>query len=173
GADGAKGTLLTIQPEPVARFTQIEYEDRYDRMRARPQIDFIDMGSAAYRRDVMLGIGEGGFDTSYPGASVEDQEFSFRLAKRGCDLRFVEEAKVYHRHPTTLRAYVRRKFNIGRWKVLVHVRHPERVISDSHTPPSLKVQLLLFWGLALSAPLLPFKPGLARLCTLLFASFMA
>src|SRR5436305_10594596 len=91
GADGAKGTLLTSQPEPVARFTQIEYEDRYDRMAARPRINFIDMGSAAYRRDGMLGVGQGGFDTSYPGASVEDQEFSFRLAKLGCDLRYVAE----------------------------------------------------------------------------------
>src|SRR4051812_4093224 len=127
GADGVKGTLLTSQPELVARFTQIEYEDKYDRMAAHPQINFIDMGSAAYRRDVMLGLGEGGFDTSYPGASVEDQEFSFRLAKLGCDLRFVSDARVYHRHPTTLRSYIRRKFNIGRWKVQVHVRHPERI----------------------------------------------
>lgn len=172
GADGAKGTLLTGQPEPVARFTQIEYEDRYDRMRAHPQIDFIDMGTAAYRRDVMLDLGEGGFDTGFPGASVEDQEFSFRLAKLGCDLRFVPEAAVYHRHPTTLRAYARRKFNIGRWKVLVHLRHPERVVSDSHTPQSLKVQLLLFWAMVFSLPLLPFKPSVARFCTLLFATFM-
>ena len=173
GADGAKGTLLTSQPEAVARFTQIEYEDRYDRMLARPRIDFIDMGSAAYRRDVVLGIGEGGFDTSYPGASVEDQEFSFRLAKLGCDLRFVPEATVYHRHPTTLRAYVRRKFNIGRWKVMVHARHPERVISDSHTPPSLKAQLLLFWGLVVALLLSPVRPGAARLSTWLLATFAA
>jgi glycosyltransferase involved in cell wall biosynthesis len=172
GADGAKGTLLTDQQEPVARFTQVEYEDRYDRLRTRPRINFIDMGSAAYRRDVMLGLGEGGFDTAFPGASVEDQEFSFRLAKLGCDLRFVPEAAVYHRHPATLRAYARRKFNIGRWKVLVHLRHPERVISDSHTPPSVKAQLLLFWGIVFSLPVLPFKPGVLRFCTLLLAAFM-
>jgi glycosyltransferase involved in cell wall biosynthesis len=172
GADGAKGTLLTNQPEPVARFTQIEYEDRYDRMAARPRINFIDMGSAAYRRDVMLGVGEGGFDTTYPGASVEDQEFSFRLAKLGCDLRYVAEARVYHRHPSSLRSYAKRKFNIARWKVLVHLRHPERVISDSHTPPSLKAQLLLLGGVALSLGLSPLKPGLRRLCPPMLAMFM-
>jgi glycosyltransferase involved in cell wall biosynthesis len=172
GADGAKGTLLTDQPEPVARFTQVEYEERYDRMRTRSRIDFIDMGSAAYRRDVMLELGEGGFDTGFPGASVEDQEFSFRLARLGCDLRFVPEAAVYHRNPTTLKAYARRKFNIGRWKVLVHLRHPDRLISDSHTPPSVKVQLLLFWGIVFALPMLPRKRGVARFCTLLFAAFM-
>ena len=124
GADGVKGSLLTRQREPVARFTQIEYEDKYDRLLRRDRIDFIDMGSAAYRRDVMLEMGEGGFDTRYPGASVEDQELSFRLAKLGCDLRFAPEAAVYHRHPTTVRAYVRRKFNIGVWKVLVRCPPP-------------------------------------------------
>src|SRR5207237_5510329 len=95
GADGVKGTLLTNQAEPIARFTQIEFEDRYDRLRPDRKTDLIDTGSAAYRRNVMLGVGQGGFDTSFSGASVEDQELSFRLAKRGCDLRFVPAAKVY------------------------------------------------------------------------------
>lgn len=172
GADGVKGALLTNQRELVARFTQVEYEEKYDRMRRRDRIDFIDMGSAAYRRDVMLGLGKGGFDTRYPGASVEDQELSFRLAKLGCDLRFVPEAVVYHRHPTTLRAYARRKFNIGRWKVLVHVRHPERIVSDSHTPTSLKAQLVLFWGIAGSVALAPFNRRAARVCGQLLGSFL-
>jgi glycosyltransferase involved in cell wall biosynthesis len=172
GADGVKGALLTNQSELIARFTQVEYEDKYDRMRRRDRIDFIDMGSAAYRRDVMLGLGEGGFDTRYPGASVEDQELSFRLAKLGCDLRFVPEAVVYHRHPTTLRAYARRKFNIGRWKVLVHVRHPERIVSDSHTPTSLKAQLVLFWGIMGSLALTPFHRRATRVCRQLMAVFL-
>src|SRR4051794_35505001 len=172
GADGVKGTLLTNQPEPVARFTQIEYEDKYDRMAVRSRIDFIDMGSAAYRRDVMLELGEGGFDTSFPGASVEDQEFSYRLAKLGCDLRFVAGATVYHRHPTTLRSYIRRKFNIGRWKVLVHVRHPERMISDSQTPPSQKAQLLLLGGIGFSVAAAPLKPEALALCAPLVAGFL-
>ena len=173
GADGAKGTLLTKQTELAARFTQIEYEDRYDRMRGKARIDFIDMGSAAYRRETMLGAGGGGFDTGYPGASVEDQEFSFRLAKKGCDLRFVDEARVYHLHPTGIRIYARRKFNIGHWKVLVHVRHPERMISDSHTPQSLKAQVALFWSLVGLLALAPAKPGLLKACPWLVAAFMA
>lgn len=144
GADGAKGTLLSGQKELVARFTQIEYEDRYNRMNPQRQIDFIDTGSAAYRRDVFLEAG--GFDETL--SENEDQELSFRLAAQGCDLRFAPEAQVYHLHPTTLRAYIHRKFDIGRWKVPVLTRHPSRAVSDSHTPPSLKAQVLLFYAMA-------------------------
>ncbi len=173
GADGAKGTLLTNQPELVARFTQLEYEDRYDRMRPQRQINFIDMGSAAYRRDVMLEVGQGGFDVSYPGASVEDQELSFRLAKLGCDLRFVPDATVYHQHPSTVKAYARRKFNIGRWKVLVHLRHPERIVSDSHTPPSLKAQLIMFYALVPALCAAPFSAAARRLSASLLTALAA
>ena len=39
--------------------------------------------------------------------------------------------------------YCRRKYRIGYWKVLVHRKHPGKLWSDSHTPPSLKVQVAL------------------------------
>jgi len=138
---GAKGTYLTRQRALVARFVQIEYEDRYDRMAKRENIDFIDTYSAAYRRDVFLA--NGGFDTTFPTASVEDQEFSFRLARKGYRLVFVPAARVYHHHDATLGEYVRRKFYIGFWKALLTRWHPERLISDAHTPQVLKVQMIL------------------------------
>ena len=71
---GAKGTYLTRQCTAIARFVQIEYEDRYDRMRGQERIDFVDTYSAGYRRDVFLQ--NGGFDVS--ARFLEDQEFSFR-----------------------------------------------------------------------------------------------
>ena len=169
GADGVKGTLLSDQRELVARFTQIEYEDKYDRMRPDRPINFIDTGSAAYRRDVFLQAG--GFDESL--VENEDQELSFRLARMDCDLRFVPEAAVYHRHPTTLRRYARRKFDIGFWKVAVMGRHPERAISDSHTPPSLKAQVALVVGMSLALLLAPLKRPALRLVPFLLAAFMA
>ncbi len=131
---GAKGAYLTRQRGAVPRFTQLEYEDRYDRMAGAETIDFVDTYSAAYRRDVFLA--NGGFDPAFP--IDEDQEFSFRLAEKGYRLVFVPEAKVYHRHNPTLRAYIRRKFLIGYWKVLVARRHPGRAVKDSHTPQTLK-----------------------------------
>jgi cellulose synthase/poly-beta-1,6-N-acetylglucosamine synthase-like glycosyltransferase len=139
---GVKGTYLTRQREWVARFVQMEYEDKYDRMAREPFIDFVDTYAAGYRRDVFLA--NGGFEVRFPVASVEDQEFSFRLARRGYKMIFVPEAQVYHwGHPHNLGAYWRKKFRIGYWKVLVHRRHPDKLLRDSHTPQSLKAQILL------------------------------
>ena len=167
GADGAKGTYRTRQRSITARFVQAEYESKYRRMARRTRIDFIDTYSAAYRRDVLLAVG--GFNESI--SAVEDQELSFRLAREGHDLRFVPRAVVYHTHAARPTAYLRKKYSIGYWKVRVAALHPERVISDSHTPSSIKVQMVLM-AVALPALLLaPFRP-LARkafsLCALTF-----
>jgi glycosyltransferase involved in cell wall biosynthesis len=136
---GAKGVYRTQQTHLVARFVQQEYQDRYDRMVGQAQIDFIDTYSAAYRRDVFLA--EGGFDTTFPTASVEDQEFSFRLAERGYLMVYVPQAMVYHLHDRTLGEYMRRKYWIGYWKALVTRRYPAKLAYDSHTPQVLKVQM--------------------------------
>jgi glycosyltransferase involved in cell wall biosynthesis len=136
---GAKGVYQTTQVEPVARFVQLEYEDRYDRMRGQERIDFVDTYSAAYRRDLFLRAG--GFDTTFPGASVEDQELSFRLAQAGHRLVFVPDARVAHIHDRTLAEYARRKFWIGYWKAWVTRRYPSKLMRDSHTPQVLKLQL--------------------------------
>jgi lipopolysaccharide/colanic/teichoic acid biosynthesis glycosyltransferase/GT2 family glycosyltransferase len=161
---GAKGAYLTRQTAHVPRFTQLEYEDRYDRMAGAASIDFVDTYSAAYRRDVFLT--NGGFDTIFPTASVEDQELSFRLAEKGYRLVFVPEARVYHRHNPTLRAYIRRKFYIGYWKALLAAWHPARMVRDSHTPQTLKVQMGLaaaaLGGVALGVAARPVAPKVSR-----------
>ncbi len=136
---GVKGAYLTAQEGIVPRFVQCEYEERYKRMATQQKIDFIDTYAAGYRRKVFLE--EGGFDVRYPGASVEDQEFSFRLAEKGYKMVFTPQAVVYHQHPQTLLAYLRRKFNVGYWKVMVLRRHPQKAVRDSHTPQSLKIQM--------------------------------
>jgi len=151
---GAKGTYQTRQPEPVARFVQLEYEEKYARMRRAPTIDFIDTYSAAYRREIFLE--HHGFDESFPTASVEDQEFSFRLAELGHKMIFVPDAIVYHEHPVSLGAYWRRKFWIGYWKVRVHTRHPSKLWRDSHTPPTQKLQTMLFLAMLALGVVIPF-----------------
>ena len=146
---GVKGVYRTRQGGIIPRFVQCEYEERYEQMAKQRWIDFIDTYSAGYRREIFLA--EGGFDTRYPSASVEDQEFSFRLAERGHKMVFNPRAVVYHQHPATLTAYFTRKFNIGYWKVMVLRRHPGKAVRDSHTPQTVKIQM----GLAvLLVPLL-------------------
>jgi len=123
---GAKGTYLSCQRERIAQFEQTEYEEKYERLSKRGFIDFVDTYSGGFRRDVFLEAG--GYDSVFPVASVEDQEFSFRVAERGYRMVFVEEAKVWHRHVDGLSDYVRRKFRIGYWKVLVLRRHPRKIV---------------------------------------------
>ncbi|WP_420644286.1 glycosyltransferase [Candidatus Leptofilum sp.] len=134
---GCKGIYATRQPELVARFVQIEYEDKYDLLRTQPVIDFIDTYSAGYRTAVLQA--SGGFDESI--RYVEDQELSFRLAAAGHKMVFQETAVVWHQHSNSLSRYFRKKVMIGYWKAQIMRRYPKRVIKDSHTPQVLKLQM--------------------------------
>jgi lipopolysaccharide/colanic/teichoic acid biosynthesis glycosyltransferase/GT2 family glycosyltransferase len=138
---GVKGVYATSQQQLLPRFVQAEYAERYARMAGYATIDFVDTYSAGYRRSVLLSVGR--FDTRLPGAIVEDQELSFRVAEAGYRLLYVPSAVVYHHHPTTIGAYFRRKFAIGYWKVPVHRRHPGKLLSDTHTPQVLKAQIVV------------------------------
>jgi glycosyltransferase involved in cell wall biosynthesis len=136
---GVKGVYCTRQDSLVARFTQAEYEEKYDRLRRQAQIDFVDTHAAAYRRDVFVALG--GFNPDL--LRDQDQEFSFRAAKAGHRLVFAPKAVVAHQHLTTVWRYAWRKAQIGRWKVRVHALHPAKAVRDSYTPGTQKAQLVL------------------------------
>ncbi|MFQ5421316.1 MAG: glycosyltransferase, partial [Anaerolineae bacterium] len=104
----AKGAYATHQKEIVARFVQLEYEDKYDRLRTQSRIDFVDTHSAAFRREVLLA--NDGFDEKIHFA--EDRELAYRLAARGYQMVFQPEAVVAHWHTATWRGYFRKKFFI-------------------------------------------------------------
>jgi cellulose synthase/poly-beta-1,6-N-acetylglucosamine synthase-like glycosyltransferase len=151
---GVKGVYRTRQAGLVARFVQAEYEVKYSRMIKQVWIDFVDTYSAGFRRYVFTGLG--GFDERYPGASVEDQEFSFRVAEAGYRMVFVPDAVVWHRHADSLGRYFRKKMNIGYWKVLVLKRHPGKLVRDSHTPQLLKLQLPIAFLMPATLLMAPF-----------------
>jgi glycosyltransferase involved in cell wall biosynthesis len=142
GISGAAGAYTTQQRSLIARFVQQEYEERYAYTRRQTAIDFIDTYSAAYRREIFLD--NGGFDAeTFSTASVEDQEFSFRLAAGGHQLIFAPDAKVQHRHNSTLFKYFRRKYYIGYWKMRLLKQHPGKAVRDSHTPQIVKAQIVI------------------------------
>jgi GT2 family glycosyltransferase len=138
---GSKGAYVTEQRSLTARFVQLEYEERYARMAGRREIDFMDTYACAYRRDALLAVG--GFDERYDRPSTEDQELGFRLHARGARFVFVPEARTRHRHAATVRGYLSKKAKIGTFKVATLRAHPKKAIDDSHTPGSLKLQVLL------------------------------
>ncbi|HMN27952.1 MAG TPA: glycosyltransferase [Caldilineaceae bacterium] len=154
---GVKGSYRSRQPEWVAQFIQAEYEDRYARMAGQPRIDFIDTYSAGYWRDLFLAVG--GFDTRL--IACEDQELSFRLAAQAQQLCFVPAAWVEHRHVTRVWAYARRKYTFGFWKARLTRWHPDRLVRDSHTPQTLKLQMALALG-SLGLVLLTGGPSVVR-----------
>jgi cellulose synthase/poly-beta-1,6-N-acetylglucosamine synthase-like glycosyltransferase len=137
---GAKGVYRTRQKSLLARFVQIEYEDRYRLMAGLPCIDFIDTYSAAFRRDRFLEMT--GYDTSFPLACAEDVELSYRMSTRGWTMKFAPAAIVYHTHPDTLLLYLKKKYKFAFWRVLAVRKNPSKAVKDSHTPQLMKLQLL-------------------------------
>ncbi|HET6443922.1 MAG TPA: sugar transferase [candidate division Zixibacteria bacterium] len=146
GIIGCKGTYMTSQRNMVARFIQLEYEEKYDRLQGVENIDFIDGYSAAYRRSI-LEINDG-FDERLP--RLEDEELSYRLASRGYKMVFVRAASVRHSHFTRVVTYWRSKFQTAFWKSQIVRKFPDRAHRDSYTPQLLKIQMLLVTGFLFS-----------------------
>ncbi|EKO41163.1 MAG: glycosyltransferase [Solidesulfovibrio magneticus str. Maddingley MBC34] len=178
---GVQGAYRTRQTSLVARFAQIEFEDRYAYTAKRPTIDLVATYAAAYRRAVFDEAG--GFDTSFRAADNEDTELSYRLAAAGHRLVFAPDAMVYHRHPAALFRYMRIKASRAFWRLRACREHPEKLVRDGYTPPVIRLQTVLAGLFALAALLAPFSrtagwSALAALAALLasalpFARFAA
>jgi len=145
---GVKGVYCTRQRRVVARFVQIEYEDKYRLMADLPHIDFIDTYSAGFRRDRFLEMN--GYDTSFPVACAEDVELSYRMSARGWKMKFVPSAIVCHTHPETLWVYLKKKYKFAFWRMLAVRKNPSKTLKDSHTPQIMKLQLLFAPALLLA-----------------------
>ncbi|MFZ5447754.1 MAG: glycosyltransferase [Thermodesulfobacteriota bacterium] len=163
---GTKGVYITRQRSLTARFVQLEYEDKYDNLAKRQYIDFIDTYSAGYRRRPFLEAG--GFDQEFPVACAEDVELSYRLANSGSKLVFNPRAKVIHRHPDNLWDYLKKKFKFAYWRMLSLKKHPNKILADSHTPQSMKVQLLLFPALVASLFFTAISPTVSIISLIFF-----
>ena len=136
-----KGRYITRQAGLVARFAQLEFEEKYARLERASRVDFVDTGTAAYRRAVFLKAG--GFDESFPAQSAEDVELAFRLADQGAQFAFSPAARVCHVHANSLVSYLHKKARYGYYRVTVYRRHPTKLKGDSYTPPWMGVQIVL------------------------------
>lgn len=166
---GVKGAYHCCEKNGVARFVQQEFEYKYQALAQLPKIDFIDTYSAAYRKKIFLE--NNGFDPRFPVPSVEDQEFSFRLARKGYTLIFTNRARVFHSHDLSVKEYVHRKWGIGYWKAFMLRWLPEKTLSDSYTPASQRLQILLLAVLLLSFVVGLFIPAFLWLSLILLGAF--
>ncbi|MBI3971826.1 MAG: glycosyltransferase [Chloroflexi bacterium] len=136
-----KGRYYSCQQSLVARFAQLEFEDKYARLERAAQVDFVDAGTAAYRREAFCGVG--GFDERFPAQSAEDVELAFRLAARGAGFAFNPRAAVVHEHAARLDEYLVKKARYGFFRVRVYRRYPQKALGDSYTPPTMGLQIAL------------------------------
>jgi len=140
---GVQGMYKSKQKEIIARLIQLEIEQRYAKMMKHKFIDFIGTYSAAYRKNVFEEMK--GFDTSFPIASGEDTDFSFRVSRAGYKMVFNKKAIIFHTHPTRFFKYLRIKFFRAYWRTKVYKRHKDKMIKDSYTSQMVKVQAGLFY----------------------------
>jgi GT2 family glycosyltransferase len=145
-----QGRYVGSQSEIPARFAQLEFEERYERIPDGGEIDFVFTYAAAYRRAVFFEVG--GFDEAFPAPNGEDMDLAFRLQAKGHHFVFSHAASVRHVHPTSWPWYFRQKFTRAYWRQRVYARFPGKAVSDSYTPQSMKVQIVL--GLLLPLALL-------------------
>ena len=136
-----KGAYKNKQKSMVARFAQLEFEERFEMLKKAESIDMVDTYSAGYRKDIFLQMG--GFDPYFPVANNEDTELSYRMSKLGYKMVFNPNAIVYHlNHPSSIRRYTKLKFWRGYWRTVVYKRFPDKMIKDTYTPQTLKLQIL-------------------------------
>jgi len=136
----SRGGYTTQQRHPIARFVQLELDEKQDRLRQTEAVAVVDTACAAYRRTVFLAYG--GFDESFGATTAEDVELSFRLAAAGERMVYAPAALVAHKHPTSLWRYCQRKLRFGYFRARVYGRFPERMASDGYTPRSMPVQIV-------------------------------
>jgi GT2 family glycosyltransferase len=94
--------------------------------RVLPQTDGLPGGSVPWAYGGTLGMRRsildrlGGFDEQF---SAEDVDFGYRAHKSGVDLRFVRDAVLHYRYPTTLRGFFQQGLKYGFAGTIVEARH--------------------------------------------------
>jgi glycosyltransferase involved in cell wall biosynthesis len=144
---GVQGRYRTRQKGVIPVFTQLEIEQRYERMAAASDVDFIGSYAAAYRKSIFIKLK--GFDESFRSASGEDPELSFRMAKAGHKMVFNPDAIVYHTHQRSLASYLRTRYKRGYWGRLLYKKHPDKKANGSDKGSSYFISIGLSCMLAL------------------------
>jgi len=154
-----KGAYKTNQKSLTAKFAQIEFEERFKMLKQAESIDMVDTYSAGYRRSIFLSFG--GFDPSFPVANNEDTELSYKMSQAGHKMVFNPDAIVYHlNHPDSIKRYAKLKFWRGYWRMVVYKKYPNKMLKDSYTPQTLKIQILFLFLFLISLLLMGLLPHL-------------
>ncbi|MDP8213494.1 MAG: glycosyltransferase [Candidatus Zapsychrus exili] len=83
------------------------------------------------RRNIFEEVG--GFNTSYPSASGEDNDLSYKLVELGYKIYFEPSSLVDHLHPSDFWKYLKEQFRHGFWRVKMYIEHPKMAKGDDYT----------------------------------------
>jgi len=156
GAAAARGAYRNKSRRLVARFVQMDFEYRQAMLANSRAVDLLDTACTLIRRDVFFSVG--GFNPSI--RVCGDVAISYELSQKGYKLLFAPEAVVYHQHSDNILAYLRNKCRKGIWRSRVFRLYPNKLMRDSYTPQSLKLQCMSAMALiflSLSIPILSHK----------------
>jgi glycosyltransferase involved in cell wall biosynthesis len=130
----------------LARWVHQEIMERHKRM--PPFIRAFGSYNVAIPRHVLQATG--GFDPVYRRASGEDNDFSYRIIKKGWRIAFRPQAKVAHYHPEKLWKYLMEQYRHGFWRAKLYRDHPDMVRGDDYTRLRDRLEPILVLGILVS-----------------------
>ena len=97
---------------------------------------FLDLGG--FKEDLVVG---------------EDVDLCWRIRKRGCQIEYRPQGRVYHKHRNRVFSFCRRRFDYGTSEPLLNKLHPEK-IKEIYFPPLTS----LFWAGIIVSIIFDFRP---------------
>jgi len=145
---GTVGVCRSDQRSIVPLFIQLEYDARYGRLGERERTDFLNTANSAFRRETLLR-----YPLNEEFGRLEDVELSFRLNRDGHQMVYIRDAQVYHRHPVRIGTLLRRKYDYSRYAFSLYRMYPEKAVSDSSTPQTRRLRIVVLGFALLLLPL--------------------
>ncbi|MFA6098837.1 MAG: glycosyltransferase [Patescibacteria group bacterium] len=149
-----KGVYKTKQVGLISRLVQVEFEERYSKMARSKGLDFMDFSAGAVRKKLFLELG--GFKEDLK--MSEDVQFAYKLTNAGHKIVFIKDGAVYHQHPHNFRNYLKVKFWRSYWRMDVYKNYPKKILRDSYTPQTLKLQIAAVFIFLFTLCLWPMVP---------------
>ena len=136
---GASGTVETWNSDKLVPRV-IGYELNYRYQRLPHTIERVATMNLLLKTDITREIG--GFDELLP--TQYDSDIGARLAEAGYRIAFDVEAKCYHFHRPTLKAFFKQQYNYGQntWKL--YFKHPKLAKGDKITDGWMNIQPILY-----------------------------
>ncbi|MBU2564045.1 glycosyltransferase [Patescibacteria group bacterium] len=122
---GATGVILTANSKKlIPRIIGYELQDRYEKM--PKEIKRAATMHIVYKKKIIEEIG--GFNEKLK--TGYDAEIGHRINNAGYKIIFVKDAKVWHNHRETLKAFFKQQYEYGKFAVIRYLKLPKMLKGD-------------------------------------------